>query len=147
MINKVILIGNLGNDPEMRYTQTGKQVCNFSVATTERWTGPDGNKQEQTEWHKIVAWGRLAEICGQYLRKGGRVYIEGKLQTRKWQDQNGQDRYATEIVANDMKMMDGGKAASDARQNPGQQQATRDLELARQQRMFNNGGLPHNPPF
>lgn len=105
MINKVILIGNLGADPEIRYTQSGLPVVNFRIATTERWKNQEGQQQEQTEWHNIVAWRRLAEICGEYLSKGSRVYIEGKLQTRKWQDQNGNDRYSTEIVANEMKML------------------------------------------
>ncbi len=105
MINKAILIGNLGKDPELRYTQSGTPVASFSIATTERWKDKDGNQQEQTEWHNIVAWKRLAEICGEYLNKGSRVYIEGKLQTRKWQDQNGNDRYTTEIVAREMKML------------------------------------------
>jgi single-strand DNA-binding protein len=105
MINKVILIGNLGADPEIRYTQSGTPVANFNVATTERWKGQDGQMQEQTEWHKVVAWKRLAEICSEYLSKGSKVYIEGKLQTRKWQDQNGNDRYSTEIVARDMQML------------------------------------------
>ncbi len=105
MINKAILIGNLGADPEMRYTQNGTPVATFRIATTERWKGQDGEMQEQTEWHRIVAWQRLAEICGEYLSKGSRVYIEGRLQTRKWQDQNGNDRYTTEIVAKEMKML------------------------------------------
>ena len=105
MVNKVILIGNLGADPEIRYTQSGTPVVTFRVATTERWKGQDGQMQEQTEWHSIVAWRRLAEICGEYLAKGSRVFIEGKLQTRKWQDQNGNDRYTTEIVAREMKML------------------------------------------
>ena len=105
MINKVILIGNLGADPEIRYTQSGTPVVNFRIATTERWKNQEGQQQEQTEWHNIVAWRRLAEICGEYLSKGSRVYIEGKLQTRKWQDQNGNDRYQTEVVANEMKML------------------------------------------
>ncbi|GAB4335325.1 MAG: single-stranded DNA-binding protein [Desulfobulbaceae bacterium] len=105
MVNKVILIGNLGADPEIRYTQSGTPVCNFRIATTERWKGQDGQQQEQTEWHNIVAWRRLAEICSEYLSKGSKVYIEGKLQTRKWQDQNGNDRYTTEIVARDMQML------------------------------------------
>ena len=105
MINKVILIGNLGADPEIRYTQSGTPVVNFRIATTERWKNQDGQQQEQTEWHNIVAWRRLAEICGEYLSKGSRVYLEGKLQTRKWQDQNGNDRYTTEIVAQEMKML------------------------------------------
>ena len=105
MINKVILIGNLGADPELRYTQSGAPMATFNIATTERWKDKDGNQQEQTEWHRIVAWRRLAEICGEYLNKGSRVYIEGKLQTRKWQDQNGNDRYTTEIIAREMKML------------------------------------------
>lgn len=105
MINKVILIGNLGADPEMRFTQNGAPVATFTVATTEKWKGQDGQMQEQTEWHRVVAWKRLAEICGEYLAKGSRVYIEGKLQTRKWKDQNGADRYTTEIVAREMKML------------------------------------------
>ena len=106
MLNKVLIIGNLGKDPEVRYTSGGTQVCNFSVATTERWRDQGGQLQESTEWHRITAWGKLAEICGQYLRKGSKVYIEGKLQTRKWQDQSGQDRYTTEIVVREMKMLD-----------------------------------------
>lgn len=106
MLNMVMLIGNLGGDPELRYTQGGSQVATFTLATTERWKGQDGKKQEQTEWHRIIAWNRLAEICGQYLHKGSRIYIEGKLQTRKWQDQNGVDRYTTEIVVREMKMLD-----------------------------------------
>jgi single-strand DNA-binding protein len=105
MINKAILIGNLGADPEIRYTQSGTQVATFNVATTERRKGQDGQVQESTEWHRIVAWQRLAEICGEYLHKGSRVYIEGKIQTRKWKDQSGVDRYTTEIVAREMKML------------------------------------------
>lgn len=105
MINKVILIGNLGADPEIRYSQDGVPVASFTVATTEKWKGQDGQMQEQTEWHRVVAWRRLAEICGEYLSKGSRVYIEGKLQTRKWKDQSGADRYTTEIVAREMKML------------------------------------------
>ena len=105
MINKVILIGNLGADPELRFTQNGTPVASFNMATTERRKGQDGQIQEQTEWHRIIAWQRLAEICGEYLSKGSKVYIEGRLQTRKWKDQNGIDRYTTEIVAREMKML------------------------------------------
>ncbi|HEB69195.1 MAG TPA: single-stranded DNA-binding protein [Desulfobulbus sp.] len=105
MVNKVILIGNLGADPEVRFTQSGAAVATLSIATTEKWKGQDGQMQEQTEWHRVVVWQRLAEICRDYLSKGSRVYIEGKLQTRKWQDQNGNDRYTTEIVAREMKML------------------------------------------
>ena len=105
MVNKVILIGNLGADPEIRYTQTGTPVANFRIATTEVWKKQDGSKEEQTEWHRIVAFKRLAEICGEYLAKGSKVYIEGKLQTRKWEDRDGNTRYTTEIVAREMKML------------------------------------------
>ncbi len=105
MLNKVMLIGNLGKDPEIRYTQSGAAVATFNVATTENWKDKDGQKQESTEWHRVVAWAKLAETCGEYLHKGSKVYIEGKLQTRKWQDQNGNDKFTTEIVAREMKML------------------------------------------
>lgn len=104
-INKAILIGNLGQDPELKYLPNGDAVCNFSIATTEVWKDRDGNQQERTEWHNIATFRRLAEICGEYLRKGRQVYIEGRIQTRSWEDQNGVKRYMTEIVANDMKML------------------------------------------
>jgi single-strand DNA-binding protein len=107
-INKVILIGNLGADPEVRYTQSNSAVCNLSVATSEQWRDKQtGEQRENTEWHRVVLFARLGEIAGEYLRKGSKVYIEGRLQTRKWQDQNGQDKYTTEIVANEMQMLDG----------------------------------------
>jgi len=104
-INKVILVGNLGNDPEVRYTPAGACVTTISVATTEQWKDKEGNKQEKTEWHRVVFFGRLAEIAGEYLKKGSQVYVEGKLRTNKWQDQNGQDRYTTEVLANEMQML------------------------------------------
>lgn len=107
-VNKVILIGNLGKDPEVRYTPTGRAVANVTLATNESWKDKNtGEKQERTEWHTVVFYSPLAEIAGQYLRKGSPVFIEGRLQTRKWQDKNGQDRYTTEIIANDMKMLGG----------------------------------------
>lgn len=107
-INKVILIGNLGQDPEVRFTPSGTAVANINLATTDTWMDrQSGQKQERTEWHKVVMFNKTAEIAQQYLKKGAKVYIEGRLQTRKWQDQNGQDRYSTEIVANDMQMLDG----------------------------------------
>lgn len=106
-INKVILVGNLGNDPEVRYTPAGAAVTTISVATTESWKDKEGNRQEKTEWHRVVFFGRLAEIAGEYLRKGSQVYIEGKLRTNKWQDQSGQDRYTTEILANELQMLGG----------------------------------------
>ncbi len=105
MINKAIIVGNLGDDPTVRYTQSGAPVASFRVATTERWKGQDGQMQEQVEWHSIVAWKRLAEICGEYLHKGSKVYIEGKLQTRSWEDNNGVKKYTTEIVAREMQML------------------------------------------
>lgn len=105
MINKVILIGNLGADPEQRFTQAGVAMSTFSVATSERWKDQNGQLQEQTEWHRVVAWRHLAETCNEYLHKGSKVYIEGKLKTRKWQDQNGNDRWTTEIIARDMRML------------------------------------------
>ncbi|MEO6699315.1 MAG: single-stranded DNA-binding protein [Paraperlucidibaca sp.] len=108
-INKVILVGNLGRDPEVRYLPSGGAVANITVATSEAWKDKNtGAMQEQTEWHRIVFYGRLAEIAGEYLRKGSKVYLEGSLHTRKWQDkQTGQDRYSTEIKANTMQMLDG----------------------------------------
>ena len=104
-VNKVILIGNLGKDPEMRYMPSGDAIANFSIATTDSWKDKSGEKQEKTEWHRISMFGRLAEIAGEYLKKGSQVYIEGRLQTRKWQNKEGQDQYTTEIVANEMKML------------------------------------------
>ena len=104
MINKAIIIGNLRKDPEVRYTAAGLAVTNFTVATTETWT-KDGKKEEKTEWHRIVAFDKLGETCGQYLSKGSKVYIEGKIQTRSWDDKDGNKRYTTEIVARDMKML------------------------------------------
>ena len=105
-VNKVILIGNAGADPELRYTPGGTAVSNFSIATNESWTDSGGERQERTEWHRIVVWGRLAEICNQYLRKGSKVYIEGKLQTRSWEGQDGLKRYTTEVIARDMQLLD-----------------------------------------
>jgi single-strand DNA-binding protein len=105
-VNKVIIVGNLGKDPETRFLPDGKAVCGFSVATTDTWKDKaTGEKKEATEWHRISTFGRLAEICGEYLKKGSQVYIEGRLRTRKWQDKEGQDRYTTEIVADAMQML------------------------------------------
>ena len=113
-INKVILIGNLGKDPEVRYMPNGGAVANLTLATSENWKDKtSGETQERTEWHRVVMFGRLGEIAGEYLKKGSKVYIEGKLQTRKWQGQDGQDRYTTEIVANEMQMLDSRGGTSD----------------------------------
>jgi single-strand DNA-binding protein len=121
-INKVILIGNLGRDPETRYLPDGGAVTNISVATTDVWKDKSGEKQERTEWHRVAFFGRLAEIAGEYLKKGSPVYIEGRLQTRKWQDKDGAERYTTEIVATDMQMLGsrctGGSAVKPAQSKP-----------------------------
>jgi single-strand DNA-binding protein len=133
-INKVILVGNLGNDPEVRYAANGSAIANISVATTDSWKDKNtGEQQDRTEWHRVVMFNRLGEIAGEYLKKGSQVYIEGRLQTRKWQDQGGQDKYSTEIVASEMQMLggrgggaemggDGGYQAPQQRQQAPQQQ-------------------------
>jgi len=116
-VNKVILIGNLGRDPELKYTPNGVAVATFSIATSDEWKDKNtGEKQERTEWHRIVAWRRLGEICGEYLRKGSQVYIEGSLQTRSWDDQDGNKKYTTEIVAYKMQML-GSKGGGPDRQS------------------------------
>jgi single-strand DNA-binding protein len=132
-VNKVILVGNLGKDPEIKYTASGAAIANLTIATSDSWNDKQtGEKVEKTEWHRVVAFQRLAEIMGEYLRKGSQVYIEGRLQTRKWQDQNGQDRWTTEVVANDMQMLGGrggdgggqvqGGGGGGFRKSPAQQQ-------------------------
>jgi single-strand DNA-binding protein len=132
-LNKVILIGNLGKDPEVSYTPSGIAVAKFSMATSEKWKDAEGNFQEKTEWHNIVAWRKLAEICGQYLKKGSKVYIEGKLQTRSWDDKNtGVKKYMTEIVADNLIMLDsrgqGGDSGAD-NMPVAQEQSTPDTDL------------------
>ncbi len=104
-VNKVILVGNLGKDPEVRYMPSGDAITNITMATTDSWKDKNGEKQEKTEWHRVAFFGKLAEIAGEYLKKGSQVYVEGRLQTRKWQDKEGQDRYTTEIVADRMQML------------------------------------------
>ena len=117
-VNKVILVGNLGADPEQRFLQNGDAVCNLKIATSESWKDKQtGDKKEATEWHRVVFFRRLAEIAGQYLAKGSSVYVEGSLKTRKWQDKDGSDRYTTEIVGSEMKML-GGKGDGEQRQAP-----------------------------
>ncbi len=128
-VNKVILIGNLGRDPETRYMPDGGAITNISVATTEMWKDKNGEKQEKTEWHRVAFFGKLAEIAGEYLKKGSQVYVEGRLQTRKWQDKDGQDKYSTEIVANAMQMLGSrqgmGGAAPDRESDRGEAGASR----------------------
>jgi len=114
-VNKAILIGNLGRDPELRYTQNGQAVVNFTLATTENWSDRStGEKQERTEWHRIVAWGRTGEICAQYLSKGRTVYVEGRIQTREWEDKEGQKRRTTEINAQTVQFLGGPRGSGDA---------------------------------
>ncbi len=148
MLNKVILIGNLGADPEIRYMPNGGSVANISLATTRRWKDrQSGERRDATEWHRVVFFNRLAEIAGEYLKKGTQIYVEGRIQTRKWQDQNGQDRYSTEIIAEQMQMLgsrSGGTANFSADQqggysSPSQQQAP--AYHAPQE-----GGAPAAPP-
>lgn len=117
-VNKVILIGNLGRDPDTRYLPDGNAVSSVNLATSESWKGKDGQQHERTEWHRVIFYRRLAEVVKEYLRKGSKVYIEGKLQTRKWQDQSGQDRYTTEVIAHEMQMLDGRSSNNNASEPP-----------------------------
>lgn len=151
-VNKVILIGNLGNDPEVRYMPNGKAVANITVATSEVWKDQQGQQQERTEWHRCTMYDRLGEIAGEYLKKGSKVYLEGKLQTRKWQDQQGQDRYTTEIIVSEMQMLEYRQAGAGAGAGNGAGQASgaRTGNQAPQQsapRSQPHGGYqPQNPP-
>jgi len=125
-VNKVILMGNLGRDPEVRFMPNGDAVCNFSIATTDSWKDKAGERQEKTEWHNIVMYRRLAEIAGEYLKKGRPVYLEGRLQTRKWQTKEGQDRYTTEIIADSMQMLGGRDGAPTQDSQSSSQPAAKD---------------------
>ena len=138
-INKVILVGNLGSDPELRYTGSGTAVCNFSLATSESYKDRDGNQVENTEWHRIVAWARLAEICGEYLKKGRQVYIEGQLQTRQWEDKDGNTKYTTEIKAREMQML-GGRDDNSGGGNYGGGGDSYDQSPRPQRQQSNSGG-------
>ena len=120
-VNMAILVGNLGKDPEVRFTQSGRAVANFSVATSEVWTGQDGNRQERTEWHNVVVWGKQAESCGQYLAKGRQVFVQGNIRTRSYEDKTGNTRYVTEVVAQRVQFLGGGGGAR-ASQEPQQDQ-------------------------
>ena len=150
-VNKVILIGNLGQDPEIRYNQQGGAIANLSIATSDSWKDKNtGQQQEKTEWHRVVIFGKLAEICGEYVRKGSKLYIEGKLQTRKWQDQSGQDKYTTEVVVDgfqgQMQMLDGKGDNQGGQQgghngNQGQQQGGSQQTQPQQQ-----GGFQQSAP-
>ena len=135
-VNKVILVGRLGQDPEIKYTTGGQAVAKFSVATSETWNDKTGQKQERTEWHRITVWGKLGELCGKYLAKGRQVYLEGRLQTRSYEDQQGQKKYSTEIVANTVQFLGGGAGATTDRdmsdgagpQHSGPQESSFDAE-------------------
>jgi len=127
-VNKVILVGNLGRDPEVRFMPNGEAVCNFSIATTDSWKDKAGAKQERTEWHNIVMYRKLAEIAGEYLKKGRPVYVEGRLQTRKWQTKEGQDRYTTEIIADQMQMLGGRDGGSNASYDGGGMDQSNDTD-------------------
>jgi single-strand DNA-binding protein len=143
-INKVILVGNLGNDPEVRYAANGSAIANISVATTDSWKDKNtGEQQDRTEWHRVVMFNRLGEIAGEYLKKGSQVYIEGRLQTRKWQDQSGQDKYSTEIVASEMQML-GGRGGGEMGGGGGYQ-APQQRQQAPQQQGGQQGGQHASP--
>jgi len=147
-VNKVILVGNLGKDPEVRYSPSGGGVANITIATTESWKDKtSGEKVEKTEWHRVVFFGRLAEIAGEYLKKGSQVYIEGRLQTRKWQDKEGKDRYTTEIVANEMQMLGsregrGAPSEFDQSSDEGQSRGSSRAPAT----AASGGGKPNSPP-
>lgn len=121
-VNKVILLGRLGQDPELKYTPSGMAVCNFSLATSESWNDKSGQKQERTEWHRIVVWGKIAELCNQYLKKGSQAYLEGSLQTRSWDDKSGNKRYTTEVTARTVQFIGARPGASEQSYAPNNNQ-------------------------
>ncbi|NDV90368.1 single-stranded DNA-binding protein [Alteromonas sp. 345S023] len=142
-VNKVILVGNLGNDPEVRYMPNGNAVANLSLATSESWKDQQGQVQERTEWHRLTMYRRLAEIAGEYLKKGSQIYVEGKLQTRKWQDQQGQDRYTTEIIVDQMQML-GGRGGEGGGAGGGYQRPQNNQQAGYQQQNQQQGGYNQN---
>jgi len=149
-VNKVILVGNLGQDPEVRYQPSGGAVANLSIATSESWRDKQtGENKEQTEWHRVVLFGKLAEVAGEYLRKGSQVYIEGKLRTRKWQDQAGQEKYTTEVVVNvgGVMQMLGGKQDSGQQQKPQQNKQSGGMQQARNQLQRQSAPANNEPPM
>lgn len=149
-VNKVILVGNLGQDPEIRYQPSGGAVANLSIATSESWRDKQtGENKEQTEWHRVVLFGKLAEVAGEYLRKGSQVYIEGKLRTRKWQDQSGQDKYTTEVVVNvgGVMQMLGGKQEAGQQQKPQPNRQPGGMQQARSQPQRQSAPANNEPPM
>lgn len=148
-VNKVILVGTLGRDPETKYMPSGGAVTNISLATSDQWKDKNtGERQERTEWHRVVFFNKLAEISGQYLRKGQQVYVEGRLQTRKWQTQDGQDRYSTEIIADQMQMLGGGRGSNenDSGDNFNAAPATQNKPSQSQNQSSNTRSAPSQPP-
>lgn len=146
-VNKVILVGNLGNDPETRYLPSGGAVTNVTIATSETWKDKQsGQAQERTEWHRVVFFNRLGEIAGEYLKKGSKVYVEGSLRTRKWQDQGGQDRYTTEIVASEMQMLDSRGAGGSAGGGDYEAPAPRRQSSGGSSNSNNNPPVSNEPP-
>lgn len=143
-VNKVILVGNIGQDPEVRYMPNGNAVANLSLATSESWKDQQGQMQERTEWHRLTMYRRLAEVAGEYLRKGSQIYVEGKLQTRKWQDQSGQDKYTTEVIVDQMQMLGGRGGQGDNMgggfQNQGQQRPPQAASQQPAQQAAQQGG-------
>ena len=143
-VNKVILVGNLGQDPEVRYMQNGNAVCSLTIATSESWKDQQGQVQERTEWHRCVLYKRLAEIAGEYLKKGAKVYVEGRLQTREWQDQQGQKRYTTEVVVNELQMLDSRQSGS---AGPAQSTGNHQPPAQSNQPPTGNHGTYNEPPM
>lgn len=147
-VNKAIIVGNVGKEPEVRYMPNGEAVANLSIATSESWKDQQGQHQERTEWHKVVFYKRLAEIVGEYIKKGSQVYIEGSIHTKKWQDQQGNDRYTTEIKANNMQMLGGNSGASNNSQGQAPQQQRQQQHTGHNQQHPNPRQAPqqHNTP-
>ena len=149
-VNKVVIVGNLGKDPEMKYLQNGNAVANLTIATSESWKDKQtGERKDKTEWHRVVVFQKLGEMCGEYLIKGSKIYLEGKLQTRKWQGQDGQDKYTTEIVVDKIELMDGGKPKDGAQQAQPQQQynqAPQQQRAPQQQQAKSWGNAPQQAP-
>ena len=146
-VNKVIIVGNLGKDPELRHTPQGNAVANFPVATSESWNDKDGSKQERTEWHRIVVWGKLAELCSKYLSKGRKAYVEGRLQTRAWDDKDGQKRYTTEIVATTVQFLDSASADRSSSQDSGGGATSAGFDPFGPPPSFDGGGSSNDIPF
>ena len=146
-VNKVILVGRLGQNPEVRYTPSGAAVANFSIATNESWLDKSGQKQERTEWHRIVVWGKLAELCSQYLTKGRQAYVEGRLQTREWQDKDGAKKYTTEVQAQTVQFLGGGAGAGAEQQQRGPAGPGRDTHQAMPPMEMQGAGPGDAPSF